>query len=232
MALGRPCVGFGAAVTAFVLCAVAACGAPSKPSSNVIQAGQVDIQLPPGWKVTRQGVAEPPRSGGGGGAAGDAASATTTIPLAKQDPTSAFFQATGAFMACLKADGVTFVGAPDPSNPSSPANDPNYLKSLETCASQSHIVQALQAFQASQNNLTPKQIDQENQAYLRWRTCMIGRGWTIPEPTPDSKGRLFSISTNGGGPKLTPPSGEDPTTSQDIQQCSTQAQHATSAGPT
>jgi len=208
-----------------------ACGGGGGHSSDIISAGQVDIQLPPGWKVSHDGATAP--AGGGAAeaaAAGSSAGAGTTIPLAKQDPTTEFFQATGAFSSCLKGLGVTFVGAPDPKNPSSPANDPNYLKSLETCAAQSHIVQALKDFQTSQNNLTPKQIQQENQSYLAWRTCMIGRGWTIPAPTPDSKGRLFAIGTGGGGgPQMTPPPGENGINSPDISDCSAQVQKTSPA---
>jgi len=208
---------------------LAACGTQTKPPPDIIQAGQVDIQLPPGWKVTKQGASEPGSASNAD--AVDAPSETaSTIPLAKQNPTTEFFQASGEFSSCLKALGVTFIGAPDASDPSSPTNDPDYLKSLETCASQSHILQALKDFQTSQNDLTPKQIQQENEAYLRWRTCMIGRGWTVAEPTPDSKGRLFSISTSGGGPQMTPPPGENPTTSQDIQDCATETQNAPSTG--
>jgi hypothetical protein len=206
-------------------------GCNSKPrlADNILQAGQLDIQLPPGWKVTRSGAISPAQPGPGS-QAGDA-STTSTIPLNKQNPTTEFFQATSQFSACLKGLGVTFIGAPDPKNPSSPANNPNYLKSLQTCAAQSHIVQALKDFQTSQDNLTAKQIQQENQAYLRWRTCMIGRGWTVPQPTPDSKGRLFSISTGGsGGPQLVPPPGEDLFNSPDIQTCSAQSQAGGSSG--
>jgi hypothetical protein len=211
------------------VCALAACANHVKVSTDVIQAGQVDIQLPPGWKVTHDGAIAPADGGDGGVAAGPG-SDTSTIPLAKQDPTTAFFQATSAFSSCLKGLGVTFVGAPDPSDPTSPANDPDYLKSLETCAAQSHIVQALKAMQTAQDNLTPKQIEQENQQYLRWRTCMIGRGWQIPEPTPDSKGRLFSFSGGGSsGPQMTPPAGEDAINSPDIQACETEAQKGSSA---
>jgi hypothetical protein len=192
---------------------------------NVLQAGQLDIQLPPGWKVTHDGVVAPaqPGSGSAGGSA-SAAGTPTTIPLNKQNPTTAFFQATGSFSACLKGLGVTFVGVPNPAHPNSPANDPNYLKALEKCAAQSNILQALKTFQASQNNLTPKQIQQENQQYLHWRTCMIARGWSIPVPKPDSQGRLFSLNVAAGsGAQIVPPAGENLFNSPDLQACATQA---------
>jgi hypothetical protein len=59
---------------------------------------------------------------------------------------------------------------------------------------------------------------------------MIGRGWGIPEPKPDSKGRLFSFSTSGGSSggasaatNFTPPPGEDIITSSDVQECASEA---------
>jgi hypothetical protein len=207
----------------------AGCGSSSKVPDNVLQAGQLDIQLPPGWKVTHDGVTAPAQPGSG--AVGTPASSPTTIPLNKENPTTAFFQATTSFSACLKGLGVTFVGAPDPSQPNSPANDPNYLKTLEKCAAQSNILQALKTFQASQNNLTPKQIQQENQQYLRWRTCMIARGWTIPVPTPDSQGRLFSLSIGSGkAPQIVPPAGQNLFNSPDLQACATQSQSGAASG--
>jgi hypothetical protein len=206
----------------------AGCDSNRKLPDNILQAGQVNIQLPPGWKVTRHGVIAPSQPGTSSSAGRPAA--TTTIPLNRQNPTTEFFQATSSFSSCLHGLGVTFVGAPDPNNPQSPANDPNYLKSLQKCAAQSNIAQALKDFQASQDNLTPKQIQQENQQYLRWRTCMIGRGWTIPEPSPDSKGRLFSIGAGATGLQIVPPSGESLFNSPDIQACATQSQSGASSG--
>ncbi len=125
--------------------------------------------------------------------------AATTIPLAQQNPTTALFTATGIFQSCLSNLGVTFVGAPNPSNPSSPANNPGYLKNLVTCATKSNILQALKAVQSAQDNLTPSQVKKENKDYLKWRKCMIARGWGIPQPTPNAKGLLFSFGGTGGG---------------------------------
>jgi hypothetical protein len=219
--------------------ALVGCSSAHHTSTDIISAGQIDIKLPPGWTVTSHGVAAPPStaplaSSAPGAGAQAAASPTTvvgsTIPLAKQDPTTAFFQATSAFSGCLKTNGVKFIGAPDPKNPSSPANDPGYLKSLTTCAAQSHIVQALKDMQTSQSNLTPAQIKVQNEGYLRWRDCMIGRGWTIPQPKPDAQGRLFSFSGGGGsGPQLTPPPGQDVLTSTDVRDCAAQTQKAAPA---
>jgi len=70
-------------------------------------------------------------------------------------------------------------------------------------------VQALKDQQTAQDNLTPAQIKTQNKGFLVWRDCMIGRGWGIPEPKPDSKGRLFSFGAGGGGsvPNFTPAAG-------------------------
>jgi hypothetical protein len=196
---------------------IAGCSSGTKLPPNVIQAGQLDIQLPPGWKVTRNGAVGPAQLQAGSLAPTGAT--TTTIPLAKQNPVTAFFQATAAFASCLKGLGVTFIGVPNPADPQSPANDPNYVKALGTCAAQSHILQALKDFQASQNKLTPKQIQDQNKVYLRWRTCMIARGWQVPPPVPDSQGRLFSINVSANGPQLVPPAGQSVLNSPDIQDC-------------
>jgi hypothetical protein len=224
----------GVAVAVLMVALLAGCSAHHQARSDIISAGQVDIQLPPGWTVTRHGVSAPAVAApaAAGGQAQPAGATGTTIPLAKEDPTTAFFQATSDFSSCLKGLGVKFVGAPDPKNPNSPANDPNYLKSLTTCAAQSHIVQALKDFQSAQNNMTPAQIQQQNKGYLAWRQCMIGRGWQIPEPKPDAQGRLFSITGSGGGtgPQLTPPPGQDVLTSSDIRDCAAQTQQQTGSG--
>ena len=225
---------------AMCLLAVATAGcAAHHASPDIVSAGQIDIQLPPGWKVTHDGAQAPPTAaavpavaaGTAGGAGASPTTAASAIPLAKANPITAFFQATGSFSGCLKNLGVKFIGAPDPKNPSSPANDPTYLKNLSTCAAQSGIVQALKDFQTSQNNLTPAQIQAQNKGYLAWRQCMIGRGWTVPEPKPDAQGRLFSFSgTGSGGPQLTPPAGQDVLTSSDIRDCAAQVTPASGTG--
>ena len=86
-------------------------------------------------------------------------------------------------------------------------------------------MQALKDEQSAQDNLTPAQIQAQNKGYLAWRDCMIGRGWGIPEPKPDSKGRLFSFGAGGGGsvPAFTPPPGQDLLTSSDLQACAAES---------
>ena len=195
--------------SALALVALSAAGCGSSLKAIVISTGQ----LPPS-QVAALGTKGKP---------GDATAAT--IPLAKQDPTTALFTAVGVFQSCLSGLGVTFIGAPNPADPSSPANNPSYIKNLVTCATKSDIIQALKAEQSAQDNLTPSQVESENKAYLRWRTCMIGRGWQIPKPTPNAKGLLFSFGgTSGGSSGFVPPPGQSLFSSSDLQQCATLAQ--------
>ncbi len=202
------------AVLALVVVMLAACSNDPGTTGKaiMIQSGQA----PPGALPT--GV--PGRASG--------AAASTTVPLAKQNPTTALFTATGAFQSCLTSMGVTFMGAPNPANPSSPANDPGYIKALGTCAAKSNIVQALKAVQSAQDNLTPAQVKKENKGYLAWRKCMVSRGWSIPQPTPNAKGLLFSFGGGGGGGSgITPPPGQSLLNSSDVQQCAAISQKST-----
>jgi len=213
----------------------AGCGSSAKESSGpqVIDAGQVDLQLPDGWTVSSDGKhairpgtdsAAAPNADGGSGASGASGASSDTIPLATQDPTTKFFTAINSFQSCLKGLNVKFIGAPNPNDPAT--NDPNYIKNLSTCAAKSNIVQALKDQQTYQDNLTPAEIEQQNKGYLAWRDCMIGRGWGIPEPKPDEKGRLFSFSgaQNGQTPNFDPPPGQDILTSNDVRECAAETQ--------
>jgi hypothetical protein len=246
---GRRGVGAIAAVALFAAFALllSACGGSDTTDPRVLPAGQVDIKLPPGFKVVNNKViaprdtsantsatTTPTSSATGTGAPGANVSVTPTtakssIPLSnKNSSTSDLLGAMGKFQTCLKDTGVKFIGAPDAKNPSSPTNDPNYIKGLSTCAARSNIVQALKAQQSSENNLTPAEIKTRNKGFLKWRSCMISRGWKISVPTPDSQGRLFSFGGGGGnGPKITAPAGKDILNSSDTQQCASVAQKAT-----
>lgn len=245
------------AVVAFGALGLAACGGGSDDSQpRVLEAGQVDVKLPPGFKVVdekvvvvkkkvvkKKKVAKPkaadsgrttgttapgastPTAPGGGGTT--PTTAKGSVPLDnKSDPTSDLLGAFGKFRTCLADLHVKFIGAPDASNPESPTNDPDYIKALSTCAARSNIVQALQAAQAEQDTLTPAQIKERNKGYLDWRDCMIKRGWGIPKPTPDSKGRLFAFG-GSSAPQLNPPAGKDLVSSKDIEQCAAKVQRAT-----
>ena len=148
-----------------------------------------------------------------------------TVPLAKVDPTTALFTAVGIFQSCLSSQGVTFIGVPSAATPNAPANNPTYIKSLSACAARSNILQALKTVQSAQDNLTLAQVKKQNQQYLKWRTCMIGKGWGIPTPTPNAKGLLFSFGgTSGGTAAFTPPPGQNVLSSSDLQACANKVQ--------
>ena len=204
----------------------AACGSGAPKADDVIAAGQLDIKLPPGWKVTSHGVSRPAVPVGETATAPAAAGTSDTVPLAQEDPQTSFFKSGGDFMQCLKERGTTFRGAPDAAHPDSPANDPGYLDDLRTCAAKTNIVQNMQAAQQAQDSMTPAEVKSQNKAYLRWRDCMIGRGWDIPKPKPDAKGRLFSFSgaAAGNGPQIVAPDGKDLLTSGDLQECAASTQ--------
>ena len=218
------------AVTLAVLATVATGCSDDEPRPGIVQAGQVDIQLPEGWTVTDAGAQRPPELAAAGeptGGTGPGATPTETtsppdtVPLASEDPQTAFFQAVGVFQQCMDDNGTTFIGVPDASNPNSPANDPEYLEVLGTCAAKSNILQAMEQVRVAEAAMTPAEIEEQNEQYLEWRDCMIGRGWGIPEPTPDAEGRLFSLSGAGqnGGASFDPPAGESILDSDDLGEC-------------
>jgi len=195
---------------AFVVVAIVAAGCgSSSPSSNggAVASGQLaGGQIPSGG------------SNGSGSKSGD------TVPLAKANPITTLFTAIGTFQSCLTTQGVTFIGAPNPQDPNSPANNPAYVKSLTTCAAQSNILQALKAEQTAQDNLTQSQIKKENSEYLVWRKCMISRGWGIPTPTPNAQGLLFSFGATGTqASQFKPPPGQSLLSSSDVEDCATKA---------
>ncbi len=176
----------------------------SDSATAVIKTDRVDIKLPKGYKVVKGKVVAPASKASPTGAAGGAAGATAdTIPLDnKEDPSKTLFSALGKFRSCLDERGVAFIGAPNQADPSSPTNDPAYIDSLSTCAARSNIVEALKASQSANDNLSPAEIELRNKSYLKWRSCMIDRGWKIPKPVPDSQGRLFAFGGGGGSRRL------------------------------
>ena len=181
----------------------AACGGSTNSSSNSLGAGQLQgSQLPTGAN--------------GAGSKGSG----STIPLAKANPITTLFSSINTFQSCLTGQGVTFIGVPNANDPSSGTNNPAYIKALTTCAAQSNILQSLKAEQTAQQNLTQSQIKTENKEYLSFRTCMIARGWGIPQPKPNAQGLLFSFGgTSGAVPDFTPPPGQTLLSSPDLQQC-------------
>jgi hypothetical protein len=231
-----PRVALTSLVALLLIVAAAGCGSNSKQSASAaIAAGQIDlhrvnVQPPPGYTITTNAKGRFRLVAGKGVKSAEPGSSTAdTIPLAGEDPTTKFFGSVGTFSSCLKGLNVKFIGVPSAATPNSPANDPTYIKALSTCAAKSGIVQALKDEQSAQDNLTPAQIKVQNKGYLEWRDCMISRGWGIPEPKPDSQGRLFAFGAGGGGggnpaAGFTAPPGQDITSSPDVTACANQAQ--------
>jgi len=213
--VGRGTVRLAALITAAGLAAVSAgCGGSTASAGHVtfVAAGQLPASAYP--------------SGIGKKGAG---ATKATVPLAKQNPTTSLFTAVGIFQACLTSLGVTFVGVPSAADPNSPADNPTYIQNLKTCAARSNILQALQTEQSAQDNLTSAQVKKENEQYLKWRKCMIGRGWGIPPPTPNAKGLLFSFGGGSGGTSgFKPPPGQSILSSPDLQACASQSQAGSS----
>jgi hypothetical protein len=220
------------ALVSVAVLGLAGCGGSSKSASSQtiiagqVDTGQADIKLPPGWKMTKAGPVRTVAAPGAGGSPGATSATGDTVPLAKEDPTTKFFKSLGIFQSCLKGLNTKFIGVPDGKDPSAPVNSPDYIDALTKCAAKSNIVQALQDQQTAQDNLTPAQIEVQNKGYLVWRDCMIARGWGIPKPKPDAKGRLFAFGAGGGSsvPNFTPPPGQDILTSSDVSQCATESQ--------
>jgi hypothetical protein len=221
---------------------LASCGGGgSDGEPRVLEAGQVDAELPAGYQVEAAKIAKPREarvetsdtetaaanasaspSVPGQGDAGSPTTATTAVPIKKSgNATADLLDASRKFGACLRDEHVEWIGRPDPTNPQSPTNDPDYIEALTTCAARSNIIQALQAAEAEQDSLTPKQIKQQNEGYLFWRECMVKRGWKIEKPTPDSKGRLFAFNENTNPPE--PPPGKNFFNSKDQDECAAKA---------
>ena len=229
-----------AAVVALTMLVPACGGGGSDGEPRVLEAGQVDAKLPAGYRGReRRGCGRAPRRARRHGRRrrpgphrrrfrpvrrhDTRRPRRSSVPIKKTtDAVQDLIAASGRFRDCLNDLNVKFIGAPDPNNPQSPTNDPDYLESLGTCAARSNIIQFVEAARAEQDTWSPKEIKRQNEGYLLWRDCMVKRGWKIEKPTPDEKGRLFVISTSSKPPE--PPPGKDFFNSKDQGKCATQAQ--------
>ncbi len=147
---------------------------------------------------------------------------TTTLPQEELTAGEEFFLAVEEFSSCLDADGFTFMGVPDATlGPDDPLNQPAYLEALGACAARSQILEKIQAADAERAELSPAEIEESNRTYLIFRECMVGRGWQIPEPTPDETGLLFA-GYQAAASWQAPP-GEAIADSDDVEECADQA---------
>lgn len=113
-----------------------------------------------------------------------------TIPDGEeQTPEGEFFDSVGVFMSCLDTEGYGFIGIPNGGDVSEPVNDPGYLSALGTCAAKSEI-QATMAAAQDTSRFTAEEIEERNRGFVEFVDCLRGRGWIIPELTPDENGSL------------------------------------------
>ena len=144
------------------------------------------------------------------------------VATAEEDPLDGLLNAVAKFQGCLDDDGVEFIGAPGQPGPDGETVDPSaftpeYLQSLQKCATQSNILESFQAFGEAQANLTPEEIAQLNFGIPVFGECLERLGWEVGEIVPDERGAL-GFGQNGSG--LTPPEDSDgifPT--DDINSC-------------
>lgn len=113
-----------------------------------------------------------------------------TIPDGEeQSPEGEFFDSVGVFMSCLETEGYGFIGIPNGGDVSEPVNDPGYTSALGTCAAKSEI-QATMAAAQDTSRFTAEEIEERNRGFVDFVDCLRGRGWIIPELTPDENGSL------------------------------------------
>ncbi len=144
------------------------------------------------------------------------------VASAEEDPLDGLLNAVAKFQGCLDDDGVEFIGAPGQPGPDGETVDPSaftpeYLQSLQKCATQSNILESFAAFGEAQANLTPEDIAQLNFGIPVFGECLERLGWEVGEIVPDERGAL-GFGANGSG--LTPPSDSEgifPT--DDINNC-------------
>lgn len=158
--------------------------------------------------------------GGGTNTEDEPAEDEDAIPLNEDDEPAigGLLDAFEVFNGCMEDEGVEFIGPPDPANPDSPANDPSYLGTLQQCAAESNILQAIQAAEAENASLTPAEIETRNEGYLVFEECLTGRGWSLGEPQPDQYGVL-----GPGQDGFNPPPGEEVLGNNDIRECASEA---------
>ncbi|MEO0494405.1 MAG: hypothetical protein AAF081_13435 [Actinomycetota bacterium] len=221
----------GASIAALALIATACGGGTGDDASGEVtlrSAGEIAVDAD---AVATTTTTEAVASGGAGAAEDvdnasddpDTAESTTTLPQEEVDPGEALFQAVGVFQSCLDAEGYEFLGIPGQAStdPEAPVNQQPYIDALIACAARSQIQERIAAADAAQADLTPEEIEDQNRQFVGFRDCMIGRGWTIPEPVPDERGLLFGGL--GATSAWVGPPGEDIASSDDVGECTTEA---------
>lgn len=223
-----------AAVVAALSLISAACGGGSESADagdgdEVITGELVDqsgIELDAD-AVTTTTEANTADAGGGAAESGDAGATEDTIPQEEQTADEAFFDSVGTFMSCMDAEAGGFIGLPESfTDPGSgdqtkPVNQPAYLEALQSCAARSDIINTMQAAEDS-SRFTPEEIEERNRNFIAFRECLIGRGWSIPEPSPDENGLLFHSYVEAAQ-QWQAPAGQSILDSDDLGECAGEA---------
>ncbi len=145
--------------------------------------------------------------------AGDSGT-TTTLAIAESEEGPAIVRlgsAWTAFRECIKKAGFGDEELPTGPN-GTEGMDPAYVDALGRCNNETGIVDAFQAFQSEAENLDPDQIEAQNTGLIAFRECIIRRGWTMGDLSPNENGALFP---SNGAPE--PPEGTDST--RDYEEC-------------
>jgi hypothetical protein len=179
----------------------AACGGGSEtetanqPAANdfVVQGDNVldDAQLPPEETVPDEDLGAGASESEGPADPPEFDVTEDTLPMdEEEDADGEFFDAVGVFTSCLTTEGYGFIGIPSQDlEETDPVNDPGYIDSLRQCAASSQIISKMDAAEDT-SNLTAEEIETQNREFGLFVDCLVGRGWTIPTPTPDENGVL------------------------------------------
>jgi len=172
-----------------------ACGGGDADASTdeggLVFQGAQNVDVPATTTSTTAAPADDASAGAGeGGGVPTFDETQDTIPTdEEEDPDGEFFDAVGDFMACLSTEGFGFIGIPNGDDATAPVNDPGYREALGSCAASTQILSKMEAAEDT-SDLTAEEIEENNRAFGVFVDCLIGRGWTIPAPTPDENGVL------------------------------------------
>lgn len=137
-----------------------------------------------------------------------------TVPLAEEDlnPGVKLMGALDDFNRCLDSEGHEWIGFPNGDlGPEDPVNQPGYLQALQLCNSRTQIASVYQEYEASRNELSPEEIEQENRDFIDLTACLRRLGWDVGELRPDENGLL------NPGEQFSGPDGE--IVADDIRDC-------------
>jgi hypothetical protein len=125
---------------------------------------------------------------------------STTSTTSRQQQAQKMQAATNAMNACLKKAGYQFVGPPSDETSANEhfvsnnaadtqmAQDPAYKTAFDKCATSTGFNQLTNS--AGNRQPSAQDIQKANTVTLKLYTCMRQKGWTLADPTKDSRGML------------------------------------------